>query len=141
VAPGAAVSGAEAALEAAILEALRGDESVAAMLGDPLRVIETGGAKPAFPYLEIGRHGSEPSGGADVEMTTHRVDLVCVSRDGGGMLAKNAIAAVRAALGQADVEMEGWRCVLLVPVFTDAMRSEPGVWRALLRLKAIVEAA
>lgn len=135
------MSGAEAALEAAILEVLRADEGVAAVLGDPLRVAEIAGARPAFPYLEVGRHGSEPSGGAEVEMSTHRVDLVCVSRDGGGSQAKEAIAAVRMALRQASLEMEGWRCVLLVPVFTDAMRPEPGVWRALLRVKAVVEAA
>ncbi|MDP3735843.1 MAG: DUF3168 domain-containing protein [Hyphomonadaceae bacterium] len=135
------MSGAEAALEVAILQALRADENVAAVLGDPLRVGEIGGPRLAFPYLEFGRHGSEPAGGADVEMSTHRVDLVCVSRDGGGVQAKEAIATVRSVLGQTSLDMEGWRCVLLVPVFTDAMRPEPGQWRALLRLKAVVEAA
>ena len=135
------MSGAEAALEAAILGALRADESVAAVLGDPLRVVEIGGVRPAFPYLEFVRHQSEPSGGAEVEASTHRVDLACVSRDGGGASAREAIAAVRVVLSEASLEMEGWRCVLLVPVFTDAMRSEPGVWRALLRVKAVVEAA
>ena len=141
MAQGAAVSGAEAALEAAILDALRSDASVASVLGDPLRVAEIGGARPAFPYLEIGRHTSELSGGANVAMSTHRVDLVCVSRDDGGVQAKTAVAAVRSALGVAGLAMAGWRCVLLVPVFTDTMRPAPGVWRALLRLKAVVEAA
>lgn len=42
MAPGAAVSGAEAALEGAIIEALETDAGVAALLGDPLRLIGRG---------------------------------------------------------------------------------------------------
>jgi hypothetical protein len=35
--------------------------------------------------------------------------------------------------------MDGWRCVLLLPVFVDVARTRPGLWRALLRVRAIVE--
>jgi hypothetical protein len=51
-----------------------------------------------------------------------------------------AMHAVRAALDGAELVMDGWRCVLLLPVYLDATRTRPGLWRALLRLKAIVEA-
>jgi hypothetical protein len=133
------VSGAESALERAMLEAIAADAEVKALLGDPVRVGELGSPLPAYPYLEIGLHTSEPSGGVDAEASEHRVDLVVVSRDAGGVTAKQALAAVRATLVSAELEMDGWRCVLLVPVFADATRQRIGLWRALLRVKVVVE--
>lgn len=139
MAQGAAVSGAENALESAMLAAIAADADVRAVLGDPVRVLEVGAPSPAYPYLEIGRHVSQPSGGVEAEASEHRIDLVIVSRDLGGGTAKSGLAAVRAALMEADLEMDGWRCVLLVPLFADAARQRVGLWRALLRLKAVVE--
>lgn len=124
-----------------MLDALATDVTVRALLGDPVRVGELGSPLPAYPYVEIARHMSEPSGGVDAEASEHRVDLVVVSRDAGGAQAKAALAAVRAALMGAELAMAGWRCVLLVPLFSDATRQRIGLWRALLRVKAVVEAA
>lgn len=124
-----------------MLEAIAGDVAVKALLGDRVRVGELGSPLPAYPYLEIARHVSEPRDGVDVEASEHRVDLVVVSRDMGGVQAKEALAAVRAALTSAELSMTGWRCVLLVPLFSDATRQRIGLWRALLRVKAVVEAA
>ncbi len=114
---------------------------VKALLGEPVRVGELGSPLPAYPYLEIARHTSEQAGGVDAEASEHRVDLVVVSRDAGGVQAKAALAAVRAALATAELEMDGWRCVLLLPLFSDGTRQRIGLWRALLRMKAVVEAA
>jgi hypothetical protein len=133
------VSGAESALEGAILAVLAADADVAPVLGDPLRVVEAGSPAPAYPYLEMARHVSEPCGGVNAEASEHRVDIVVVSRDLGGAEAKSALAAVRGALTGAALEMEGWRCVLLVPLFADATRQRIGLWRALLRIKVVVE--
>jgi len=83
---------------------------------------------------------SESAGGVDAEASEHRVDLVVVSRDIGGAQAKEALAAVRAALTAAGLAMDGWRCVLLLPLFADATRQRVGLWHALLRMKAVVEA-
>jgi hypothetical protein len=135
------VSGAEAALEAAILEALGVDTEVAALIGSPLRVAGSGGPVPAFPYLEVVRHESVDAGGAGVEASEHRVDLAVVSRDTSGVRVKQAMAAVRTALSSADLDMGAWRCVLLVPVFMDSARSGVQMWRAVLRLKAVIEPA
>lgn len=135
------MSGAEAALEGAILEALAADVYVGALLGNPLRIAELGGPAPAFPYLELVRHESADAGGAGVEGSEHRIDLAVVSRDAGGVRVKQAVAAVRVALAGAELAMENWRCVLLVPLFTDAVRSGVQMWRAVLRLKAVVEPA
>ena len=132
---------AEEALEAAILAMLAEDAEVTAMLGDPLRVLGAGGPAPAFPYLEVARHESVDAGAAGVEASEHRIDLAVVCRGAGGAQARAAIAAVRTALGGAELIMTGWRCVLLVPLFSDAARSGVQIWRGLLRLKAVVEPA
>lgn len=52
-----------------------------------------------------------------VEASEHRVDLVVVSRMDG----VRAIAAIRDALRAAELEMEGWRCVLPVPAFAGTL--------------------
>jgi hypothetical protein len=131
---------AEEALEAAILSVLEEDAAVAELLGDPLRVMGAGPA-PAFPYLEVVRHEWIDVSSAGVETGEHRIDLAVMCRDTGGARVRAAIGAVRAALGEAELAMTGWRCVLLVPLFTDAARSGVQMWRGLLRLKAVVEAA
>ena len=110
------------------------------MLGDPLRLIGRGDPYPAFPFLEVARHVSEPAGASGVEVSEHRVDLVVVSRDDGGKAGKALLAAMRGALSVASFPMEGWRCVLLLPVFSDVLNAGRGRWRAMLRVKAVVEA-
>ena len=134
------MSGAEAALEGAIVEALEADAGVVEMLGDPLRLMGRGDPYPAFPYVEIVRHVSEPAGASGVAASEHRVDLVVASRDDRGEAGKAAVAAMRAALTTASFPMEGWRCVLLLPVFSDVLNQGRGRWRAVLRVKAVVEA-
>jgi hypothetical protein len=101
----------------------------------------TGGPAPAFPYLEVARHESVDAGGAGVAASEHRIDLAVVCRDSGGAQVKAVVAAMRAALSGSELAMAGWRCVLLVPLFSDAARSGIQMWRGLLRLKAVVEPA
>lgn len=139
MAPGVAVSGAEEVLQSAMLAAVAADAGVQANLGDPLRIEEASGPRPAFPYLELVRHDSAPAGATGVEASTHLVDLAVVSRLASGREAVAAMSEVRRALGEAELVMEGWRCVLLVPVFFGAARTRPGLWRATLRVKAVVE--
>lgn len=141
MAQGAAVSGAEQALESAILAALADDAGVTAALGEPLRLLDDASPQPGYPYLEIARRQSQPNGSAGCEGFILTMDLVVTSRDEGGRLARGAIGDVRRVLRAASLEMEGWRCVLLLPVFTDALRQRIGLWRALLRIRAIVEPA
>ena len=131
--------GAEEALEAAIVGMVAADGGVKEMLGDPVRIAGGKTPRPAYPYLEVVRHESEPVGGTDAELSLHRLDLAAVSRQADGVEAKAVMARVRAALAGAEPEMEDWSCILLTPVFMDTTRRRVGEWRALLRLKAIVE--
>ena len=123
-----------------MLAALAADAGVRGVLGDPLRVLDVGSRKPAYPYLEIARHFSSPAGAAGVEASEHRVDLVAVSRMDSGAEAMSAMAAIRAALAEAELAMEGWRCVLLLPAFADTLQQGRGLWRSILRMRAVVEA-
>lgn len=135
------MTGVEDALEAAILEVIGADDGVKAYLGDAVRIVGSGTPRPMFPYLEVVRHQSEPAGGTDADLTVHRIDLQVVSRRAESVEAKAAMAAVRTAVMSAELEMEGWACILLAPVFMDAVRRHAGEWRAMMRLKAIVEPA
>jgi len=68
------------------------------------------------------------------------VDLVVVSRMGVGTDGVRAIAAIRDALRALELEMEGWRCVLPGPAFADTLSRGRGIWHAILRMRAVVEA-
>ena len=67
----------------------------------------------------------------DVDAAGRRLDLARF---------REGVAALRAALDGAAREMEGWRCVLLLPAFTDTLNGGNGYWRSILRIRAIVEA-
>ncbi|MEP7210621.1 MAG: DUF3168 domain-containing protein [Alphaproteobacteria bacterium] len=135
------MSGAEDALESAILAVLVADAGVRSALGDPPRVFEVAEARPAYPYLEIVRHEVTAAGSQGSEANEHRIDLAIVSREGGRREARAALTAVRGALAGASPTMESWRCVLLIPVFADPVCGKFGAYRALLRIKAVVEPA
>lgn len=131
----------EQALESAILAVLAEDAGVMAVLGDPVRVVGAESPQPAFPYLEITRHSSEPAGATGSEASEHRIDLAVTSRNDSAAGSVAAVGAVRTALDAAELSLDGWRCVLLLPVFVDTLRVSAGRWRTILRLKAVVERA
>lgn len=130
------------AVEAGLLAKLAADAGVRALLGDPPRVFDAATARPSYPYLEIIRHEMEPNGGAEAEADSHRIDLAIVSRDTGRMAMKEALAAVKAALSNGDAPaMSGLRCVLMLATFADMVRGRFGIWRGMVRVKAVVEPA
>lgn len=133
------MSGAEGAVEGAILSALEADDAVRAALGHPLRIRDEGSERPAFPFLEWVRQESRPAGCAGVEASEHRIDLGVVTRMGAEAEGREALDAVRAALTRESVVMEGWRCVLLFPVYCDYVRTKEKGRRGLLRIRVVVE--
>lgn len=121
-----------------MLDVLGADADVRAVLGNPLRVMGQS-LKPAYPYLEIVRHESVSADAAEVEASEHRLDLAIIARDGPEGEAREGLSAVRAALRGAVLEMAGFRCVLLAPVFADVVRTKFNGGRGMLRLRAVVE--
>ncbi|HEV7693230.1 MAG TPA: DUF3168 domain-containing protein [Hyphomonadaceae bacterium] len=122
-----------------MLAAIAADAGVKELLGDPVRIEETGSPRPKFPYLEVVRHEVRPAGSCGVEASEHLVDLAVVSRDLGGKQARAAVAAIRDVLDDVELAMDDGQCILLLAQFTDTMRTRPGLWRSLLRIRAIVE--
>lgn len=135
------MSGREEALEKALLQRLAADSAVQLALGLPLRVVNQTSPRPILPYLEIARHLSEPREAAGVAASLHAIDLAVVSREEAGAEARRAIAAVRTCLAGGGPPMTGWLCALLVPGFTDVFRERIGQWRAVLRVRAVIEPA
>lgn len=133
------MSGVEEALEAAIIAAIAGNTAVTTSLGDPLRIADLASPQPSYPFLEFVRRASEPFNSAGCEAYVVTIDLAVVAREEGGRIARAAMSDVRDALREAEITMDGWHCVVLTPVFADTVRQAIGRWRALLRVRAIVE--
>lgn len=131
--------GAEAALEAAILELLRTHEAVGGGLGDPVRVMAAGGDRPAYPHVAFVRHGCEEAGSAGCNATTHRVDFEIVFRDDPRLAATELLGRVRVALSSGTPEIAGQICVLFAPAFWDVTPLSFGGWRGLIRVRAVLE--
>ncbi|MDO9472121.1 MAG: DUF3168 domain-containing protein [Caulobacter sp.] len=128
------------ALHKALLDHLRADASVKALLGDPARVHDAPPDTPVCPYVALGRAETRPWGGLDGEGIEHLLTLTCVSRFDGAEEIKAVIAAVRTALHGAAPTLDGHRLVNLRVTYADVFRA-PG-WRPLygvLRIRAVTE--
>ncbi|HWA00159.1 MAG TPA: DUF3168 domain-containing protein [Caulobacterales bacterium] len=133
---------ADRALVAALRAAAMADAGVTALLGDPARFYDDPPPDPVFPYATLGRVESKPAEASGVEATEHAVTLHVWSRYGGRAEAVDAIAALRAALHDQPISVEGRRLVLLLATFSDIFRSGDGrTTHGVLRLRAITEAA
>ncbi|CAN5256080.1 DUF3168 domain-containing protein [soil metagenome] len=129
----------ESALQKGLISRLRADAAITALLGDPARVWDEPEAVPAFPYLLIGRSQSRDVG-ADGCGVEHTLTLNCVSRFPGVEEVKAIVAAVRARLSDAVVEVDGVRTISLRTSFADVFRSGDGR-RAygVIRVRAVTE--
>lgn len=131
---------AERALAAAIRAAAMAHADVQAVLGDPARVYDDPPADPVFPYVTLGRLESRPAEASDSQALEHVVTLHVWSRYGGRAEALDVIAALRAALHDAALEVEGRRLVFLFVSFTDVFRSGDGrTTHGVARLRALTE--
>lgn len=131
----------ELALQKALIEHLRADDGVQALLGEPARIWDQPPDKPDYPHLLIGRSESRPYD-ADGGATEHILTLTARSTFGGSEEAKAITAAVRAALNEASPEIEGGRLVNLRVTYVDVFRAAD--WRRTLgvvRVRAVTEPA
>lgn len=126
------------ALAAAVLDCLRADSSVSALLAG--RVYDEPPASPAYPYVTLGRAETRPWGGLNGEGVEHALTLTCVSRFGGAEEAKAVVAALRAALHGAGLSLTDHRLVNLRATYSDVFRGSD--WRStfgVLRVRAVTE--
>lgn len=127
------------AVERAVLDALRADVGVKAVLGSAPRVFDGEAEKPAYPYLELTRHSVEDASGASAPMWRHMIDLAVTTSVGGRDEAKAAADAVRSVIDAGGLAPDGFRCVLANVSFVDVMRASTHIWRAIVRIRLIIE--
>ncbi len=134
-------SGAEAALAEAVLEALRSDADVQAVLGNPARLFDDETRGSAFPYAVLERHEQFSADASLVAGAEHRLSFATYSRYGGRIEAKQVLGALRAATDRMDLSLSGQRVVLAHVVYCDAMRTRNRQsFRGVLRVRVITEA-
>ena len=127
-----------AALEAAVLAALKADAGVAALVAG--RVLAEGDAAAAFPHLALGAWRSRAwnAGGERGEEIVFA--LSAFVRRGGRAAALEALGAAAAALDGAALSPDEGRVVALF--FQDAeaaLEKDRQTWRATGRFRALVE--
>jgi len=133
---------ADLALAAAIHAAVTGNDAVQQLLGDPARVYDEPPQDAIFPYATLGRIESRTADASGADALEHAVTLHVWSRYGGRAETLEAIGALRAALHNEPLDVEGRRLVWLLVTFTDVFRSgDARTTHGVLRLRAITEQA
>ena len=133
---------AERALAAAIRAAAMADTGVQAVLGDPARLYDDPPADPVFPYVTLGRVEARTSGASLADALEHVLTLHVWSRYGGRAEALDVTGALRGALHDAPLNVEGRRLIFLFVSFTDVFRSGDGrTTHGVVRLRALTEPA
>ena len=129
----------EAALQAALIARLRGDDALDALVAG--RIWDGEPAKRVFPYVTVSRVESRPvrADGGGVEQV---LTLTGHSRFEGLEETRAISAAIRAALHEADLTAEGVRVVNPRVTFADVFGSPEGRRsHAVVRVRAVTEEA
>ena len=127
----------EAALQAALIARLRGDDALDALVAG--RIWDGEPAKRVFPYVTVSRVESRPvrADGGGVEQV---LTLTGHSRFEGLEETRAISAAIRAALHEADLTAEGVRLVNPRVTFADVFGSPEGRRsHAVVRVRAVTE--
>ncbi len=133
-------AGAEAALQDALMAALRADPGVRSVFGDPARVYDDETRGPSHPFANLERHESRPINASETMSTEHILTLSTTSRHGGRREAKEALGALRAALETASLQPAGQNVVLAHATYGDVFRtSDIRAFRGVLRVRIITE--
>ncbi|MEO1100585.1 MAG: DUF3168 domain-containing protein [Pseudomonadota bacterium] len=131
---------AERELLSALVGAAKTDPDVQSIFGVPARIFEDEPERGTYPFAFVSAHETTPSGGVSVDGAVHRVTMVVKSRHGGRAEAREALGVLRAAIERAELILSGQRVVLVLPVYSDVLRSRNlRSFRGLLRLRVVTE--
>jgi len=128
----------ELALQKAVIACLRTDTGLSALVG--ARVHDQPPEDRIYPMVTLTRAEVRPWGGVDGEGTEHVLTLTVTSRFEGTEEAKAIIAAIRVALDNPALTLDGHRLVNLRCAFCDVFRAAD--WRSVIgvaRVRAVVE--
>lgn len=131
---------AERALAAGVRAAVMANAGVCSVLGDPARFYDDPPIDPVFPYVTLGRVEARASDTPGASALEHVTTIHVWSRYGGRAEALDIIGALRAALHDVSLPIEGRRLIFLFVSFTDVFRSGDGrTTHGVMRLRAITE--
>jgi hypothetical protein len=131
-------AGPDAALTAALVEALKAAPAVTALVAQ--RVHADPPRYPIYPCVSPGRQESRPFG-SDADALEHLVTVTCASKFGGPEEARAVTAAVRAALHNAPLSVAGRRLVTLRVTYADVFAAaDRELSLGVLRVRAVTEA-
>jgi len=132
---------AQQALRAALVETLRGDAALTALIG-PGRVHDGAPRATPAPYVDLGPMETRLLTGDPAEGERHTLDLTVISRTPARGETTAAVAAMRDALDGLGAHLGGHRLVHVSdPVMrSERLRSGRG-WRGRLRVTIVTEPA
>jgi len=127
----------ERALLAALRAAILADPACSALLG--ARVHDEAPANPVFPLVTLGDVRTTPADSAERPALEHGVSVHVWSRGPGRAEGIDILAALRRALHEAPLTLDGHRLVLLRAGYADLFRRDGRLLHGVLRLRALTE--
>jgi hypothetical protein len=126
-------------LQRAIYDAVVADALILDLLGSP-RVFDAVPESSVFPYITLGQSSvSDGSTGSEAG-EEHRLTLYVWSRAAGRRETHELMAALRAALHDRSLALDGHRLVNLRHELSEARREPDGeTFRGLVRFRAVTE--
>ena len=127
------------ALQQSLFAALSSDAGLLGLLGEP-RIYDVPPQPPSFPHVTFG-HSVVRDGDLDASPTDeHLVTLHVWSRTPGRRETHAIIGAIRSALHDRPLALDGHRLINLRHEFSEARRDVDGeTMRGLVRLRAVTE--
>lgn len=129
---------ADLALQKAVHATLAADAALAALVG--ARIYDNPPDDVALPYLTLGESEMRDWSAGEGAGAEHRLAFHAFTRGGGRTQAKAILGAVRAALHDAALTIEGHALVNLRFLDADTRREPDGTtWRGTIRFRAVTE--
>ena len=124
----------------AVLSALRSDETIQSVLGNPVRLFDDETRQPNYPYAVLERHESTDSSSSNHLSLEHQLQFATYSRHGGLREAKAILGILKHAVEHLSLSLTHQRIVLTIPTYSDVMRTQnQTVFRGLLRVRIHTE--
>ena len=118
----------------------KADPAVIAALGSPVRIYDAPVKMGPMPFAVWGRWETRNVDASGVATHEHIATLEIISKQTGAGEARAAVAALAARANGSVPIASGAKIVLVLPVYSDVMRSVDGrSWLGILRMKIIAE--
>ncbi len=127
------------ALQQSIFATLSADTAITALIG-PSRIFDDVPQKSAFPYLTLGQSSVRDWSTSTERGDEHLLTLHVWSRADGRRETHEIMGAIKSALHDRTLQLNGHRMINLRHEFSDARRDPEGdIYHGIVRLRAVTE--